>query len=251
VARAAVLGRLTWQAGTVAAIRSETPTARTLVLDVPGWPGHLAGQHVDVRLTAADGYQAARSYSLASAGDDVEVTVQLVPGGEVSSWLAGEARPGDEVEVRGPLGGWFVWRPEQLEPVQLVAGGSGIVPLASMVRSRVLARSAVPFRLLYSVRDPESVFYGDELRALAVMDSGFGFDPVFTRVAPEGSARPAGRLNRAVLQELSFGADRTPTCYVCGPTGFVEQVTGLLTALGHDPGRIRAERFGPAGGGPA
>src|SRR5262249_11141900 len=164
-----------WRVGTVVALRDETSTARTLVLKVPDWPGHLAGQHVDVRLTAEDGYSAVRSYSIASAPDahaQIELTVERLPDGEVSPYLTQVIAPRDSVELRGPIGGWCVWRPEQTEPVQLIAGGSGIVPLMAMIRSRTLARKNSNFRLLYSVREPEAVFYKKELKRLAENDPG-------------------------------------------------------------------------------
>jgi ferredoxin-NADP reductase len=243
MARAAVLGRLTWRVATVAAVRAETSTARTLVLDVPGWPGHLAGQHVDIRLTAADGYTAVRSYSVADAGDGdrVEVTVELVEDGEVSSYLTEVAEVGDLVEVRGPVGGWFVWRPEQTEPVQLVAGGSGIVPLMAMIRARASAGRAAPFRLLYSVRRPDSIIYRKELLKPV---GGLDVTYAYTREIPEGWRRPPGRIDATLVAEATWPADLTPTCYVCGPTAFVESVAELLTDAGHDPESIRTERFG-------
>jgi ferredoxin-NADP reductase len=243
MARAAVLGRLTWRVATVAAVRDETSTARTLVLDVPGWPGHLAGQHVDIRLTAEDGYTAVRSYSVASSGDgdQLEVTVEQVEDGEVSSYLAVVADVGDLVEVRGPVGGWFVWRPEQTEPVQLVAGGSGIVPLMAMIRARASAGLAVPFRLLYSVRRPDSIIYRRELLAPV---GGLDVTYAYTREAPADSRRAPGRIDAALVAEAAWPAVVEPTCYVCGPTAFVESVAALLTDAGHDPERIRTERFG-------
>jgi ferredoxin-NADP reductase len=243
MARAAVLGRLTWRVATVAALRAETSTARTLVLDVPGWPGHLAGQHVDIRLTAEDGYTAVRSYSVASTGDGdhVEVTVEQVEDGEVSSYLTEVAEVGDLVEVRGPVGGWFVWRPEQAEPVQLVAGGSGIVPLMAMIRARASAGRAMPFRLLYSVRRPDSIIYRRELLTPV---GGVDVTFAYTREAPEGWPRPPGRIDAALVAEATWPAVLSPTCYVCGPTAFVESVAAVLTDAGHDPASIRTERFG-------
>ncbi len=249
MARAAVPGRLTrrlaWRTATLRERRAESASAATLVLDLPGWPGHLAGQHVDVRLTAEDGYRAQRSYSIASAadGDRVELTVQRVAGGEVSPYLADVLEVGDQVEVRGPVGGWFVWRPQQAEPVLLVAGGSGIVPLMAMIRARRAAGAAAPFRLVYSVRTPADAYYGDELRAGG---PGLATDHLYTRSAPPGEPRPTGRLTRADLADPPASA--APACYVCGPTGFVEAAADLLVDLGHDPGRIRTERFGPTGG---
>ena len=199
MARAAVPGglkvRRTWRLASLVERRPETESASTLVLKVPGWPGHLAGQHVDVRLTAPDGYQAARSYSLATPknGDRIEITVQRVADGEVSSYLADDARSGDSVEVRGPVGGWFVWKPENSGPVLLVAGGSGVVPLMAMIRSRDGARTT-PFRLIYSVRAPEDRIYGHELRRRATEDSGLDITLLYTRTAPEGETRAVGRV---------------------------------------------------------
>ncbi len=245
MARAAILGRLTWQAGTVAAIRDETPTARTIAVDLPGWPGHLAGQHVDVRLTAPDGYAAERSYSIASAppGPLVELTVQRVPDGEVSEYLTGTLAVGYPLELRGPIGGWFVWEPGLAGPVLLVAGGSGIVPLMAMLRARAAAGSAVPFRLIYSVRDPQSVIYAAELAT-----RGPEVSYVYTRTPPPGSARPAGRISAADLAEAGWPPERRPAVFVCGPTGFVEAVADLLVRQGHQAGKIKTERFGPTGG---
>ncbi|BCB91472.1 ferredoxin reductase [Phytohabitans suffuscus] len=250
MARAAVPGRLSWRVGRLAEARQETPTARTLVLDVPGWPGHLPGQHVDVRLTAEDGYSAQRSYSLAAPaeGGRVELTVQSVPEGEVSAYLTGVYSTGDPVELRGPVGGWFVWRPAGTQPVLLVAGGSGIVPLMAMIRSRRAAGSRVPFRLIYSVRTPGDVYYADELRRRARDDAGLDVTFVYTRAVPEGWPHPPRRIGVTVVNTNGWPPALTPDCYVCGPTGFVETVADILVALGHDPRRVRTERFGPTGG---
>ena len=252
MARAAVSGGLTvrraWRAARLIERRRETATASTLVLEMPGWPGHLAGQHIDVRLTAPDGYQAARSYSLAAPanGDRVEITVQRVPDGEVSSYLADEARSGDSVELRGPVGGWFVWKPEDNGPVLLVAGGSGVVPLMAMIRSRD-GVSFAPFRLIYSVRTPEDQIYHQELRRRATQDGELDVTVIYTRSAPEGEQRPVGRIGADDLVSHGWPADVEPACYVCGPTAFVEAVSDLLVALGHDPAKIKTERFGPSG----
>jgi ferredoxin-NADP reductase len=243
---------LTWRVGTVAATRDETPTARTIALDVPGWPGHLAGQHVDVRLTAPDGYSAVRSYSLAAPanGERLELTIEVIEDGEVSPYLVHSLVAGNPLEVRGPIGGWFVWRPEQIEPVQLVAGGSGLVPLMAMLRARSAANSTAPFRLLYSVRSPGAVLYAAELEKIGAGrgDTGEDVTIVYTRVAPEGATLPAGRLDEARLRAAVFSPDRTPTCYVCGPTPFVEAVAAALTAAGHAAKNVKTERFGPSGG---
>jgi ferredoxin-NADP reductase len=254
VARAEIPGRLSrrllWRVGRLVDVRDETASARTLVLDVPGWPGHLAGQHVDVRLTAADGYSTQRSYSLAAPadGDRIELTVQRVTDGEVSAYLAAQFAIGDPVEVRGPVGGWFVWRPTDTDPVLLIAGGSGIVPLMAMVRARRAAASRVPFRLLYSVRTPEEVYYADELRHPRRGDAGLDVTLAYTRVAPEGFPRPPGRLTVADVSTAGWPADFSPRSFVCGPTGFVETLADILIALGHDPRQVRTERFGPTGG---
>jgi ferredoxin-NADP reductase len=227
--------------------RSETPSACTLLLEVEGWGGHLAGQHVDVRLTAEDGYQAARSYSLAgpAEGHRIEITVQRIAGGEVSPFLVDELAVGDRVEVRGPLGGWFVWRPTDRPPVLLVAGGSGVVPLMAMIRARA-GVSRAPFRLVHSVRTADDRIYAAELRRRAAEDGGLDVSYVYTREAPDGSPRPPGRIRADDLAAHGWPPDFEPTCYVCGPTPLVEAVAGLLVAAGHDPGRIRTERFGGA-----
>jgi ferredoxin-NADP reductase len=252
MARAAVPGglkvRRAWRPALLVERRRETESAATLVLEVTGWPGHLAGQHIDVRLTAPDGYQAARSYSLAAPtdGDRIEITVQRVREGEVSSYLADEARDGDTVEVRGPVGGWFVWKPEDSRPVLLVAGGSGVVPLMAMIRSRDGA-SPTPFRLVYSVRTPADRIYDPELQRRATQDSGLDITFLYTRTAPAGETRPVGRITAQDLLRYGWPPDLEPTCYVCGPTPFVETVADLLIDLGHNPTRIRTERFGPTG----
>ena len=252
MARAAVSGglklRRTWRRAVLIERRPETPSACTLVLEVLGWPGHLAGQHIDARLTAPDGYQAARSYSLAAPidSDHIEITVQGVPDGEVSSYLVGDARPGDSFDVRGPVGGWFVWRPEQSNPILLVAGGSGVVPLMAMIRTRD-GISDAPFRLIYSVRTPQDRIYHDELGRRAAEDGGLDVTFIYTRVAPEDEPRPVGRLGLDDLTSHGWSAEEEPTCYVCGPTAFVETVADLLIFSGHDPSRIRTERFGPSG----
>jgi ferredoxin-NADP reductase len=254
MARAAVSGRLTarlaWRVGRLVAVRDETPTARTLVLEVPEWPGHLAGQHVDVRLTAEDGYTAQRSYSIASApdGDRLELTVQRVPEGEVSGYLADMYSVGDPVEVRGPVGGWFVWRPTETDPVLLIGGGSGIVPLMAIVRARRAAGSRAPFRLIYSVRTPGDAYYADELRARVRDDAGLDVTYVYTRATPEGWPTPPRRIGLAVVNSAGWPPEFMPVSFVCGPTGFVETVADILVALGHDPRRVRTERFGPSGG---
>jgi ferredoxin-NADP reductase len=207
----------------------------------------LAGQHVDVRLTAEDGYQASRSYSLAAPADAdrIEITVQRLADGEVSPFLVDELRDGDEVEVRGPFGGWFVWRPADTGPVLLVAGGSGIVPLMAMIRARA-GVSRAPFRLICSVRTPDDRIYAGELRRRVADNGGLDVFWVHTRTAPDGDPRAPGRLRADDLVAHGWPPDFEPTCYVCGPTGFVETAANLLVAGGHDPARIRTERFGGA-----
>jgi ferredoxin-NADP reductase len=239
-----------WHVGKVIALHDETATARTIILEVPDWPGHVAGQHVDVRLTAADGYSAARSYSIASAPNfdgRIELTVERLPDGEVSPYLTQELTVGDPLELRGPLGGWFVWRTNQTEAIQLIAGGSGIAPLMAMIRSRVSAGNPAPFRLLYSVREPAAVFYRDELQALSRQDSADSITYAYTRAAPKNWPRPPGRIDAALIESAVWPSSLGPTCYVCGPTPFVESAAGLLIASGHSPDKIRTERFGPTG----
>ena len=250
MAGAAVLGRLNWHVCTVVALRDETATARTIALQVPDWPGHVAGQRVDLRVTAADGYSAVREYSIASAPRSdgrVELSVERLPNGEVSPYLTQNLVVGDRVELRGPIGGWFVWRDDQTEPIQLVAGGSGIVPLMAMIRSRGTVRSPAPFRLFVPVRHPGSIWYRDELQNLAADDHAVDVTYVYTRSAPPNWSRPPARIDAALLSSATWPAALSPTCYVCGPTSFVEQVAGLLTSSGHSPERIRTERFGPSG----
>jgi ferredoxin-NADP reductase len=236
---------VSWRVASVADLRDETDTARTLALDVVDWPGHVAGQHVDVRLTAPDGYTAVRPYSIASRPDSdrVELTVELDSEGEVSPYLAREVVVGDRLEVRGPLGGWFVWRPTQPEPVQLIAGGSGIVPLVSMLRSRVGSDSSTPFRLLYSVRAPSAVLYADDLARLGERH-GVEITFAYTRKAPDGWSGPVGRLDAARLAAAVWAPGERATTYICGPTAFVETVADVLLAAGHEASRIRTERFG-------
>lgn len=236
---------LTWLTATIAQVREETISARTLVLDVPGWLGHQAGQHLDIRLTAEDGYSAQRSYSVASDPSTVEVTVQRVSRGEVSTYLCDVAQVGDQFELRGPVGGYFTWSPSQAEPVLLLAGGSGIVPLMAMIRTRAATGSRVPFRLVYSVRDPDNVIYGNELLRRVREDYGLDVSYVYTRETPAGWSRPPGRLDGLRLIEDGWPAEFMPSCYVCGPTGFVEAAADLLVAAGHPASKIKTERFGP------
>ncbi|WP_314096895.1 ferredoxin reductase [Microbacterium foliorum] len=235
-----------WLVGRVTGVRSATPHGRVIELQVDGWPGNAAGQHVDIRLTAEDGYQAVRSYSLASSGGSpvLELAVDEVPEGEVSPYLVQDVRPGDELEVRGPIGAYFVWGPERTDPVQLIAGGSGIVPLIAMARVHERAASRSPMRMLYSVRSADDAFYAAELSGLA--SDTLTVDWAYTRTAPPGFPRPAGRVDAATIAASTIPPSDHPTVYVCGPTGFVEAVADLLVAAGHSPDRIRTERFGGA-----
>lgn len=241
---------MTWRRATVVGLHDETAAARTLALAVREWPGHVAGQHVDVRLTAPDGYSAVRSYSIASAPSSdgrIEITVERLANGEVSPYLTQEVMVGDELELRGPIGGWFVWRSDQMEPIQLVAGGSGIVPLMAMIRSRFSTSNSAPFRLLYSVREPAAVFYRDELLALSNQGDSVVITYAYTRVTPKNWPRPAGRIDAPLVVTGAWPSTVRPTSYVCGPTSFVEHVTDLLIAVGHDRERIKTERFGATG----
>jgi ferredoxin-NADP reductase len=238
-----------WRNATLVGLHDETPTARTLRFDIADWPEHIAGQRVDLRLTAPDGYSAVRSYSIASAPNShnwIEITVERFPNGEVSPYLTQQMVVGDRLELRGPIGGWFVWRSTQTEPIQLIAGGSGIVPLMSMIRSRVSARSAAPVRLLYSAREPGTVFYRDELQSLSE-NQVIELTYAYTRIAPKDWPRPPGRVDATVIASATWPSSVSPTCYICGPTLFVENAAGLLTASGIGPDRIRTERFGPSG----
>ncbi|MFE5511361.1 FAD-binding oxidoreductase [Streptomyces sp. NPDC056529] len=233
-----------WRRARLTERTKQTATGRTLEFEVPEWPGHLPGQHVDVRLTADNGYRAVRSYSLAAPADAdrIELGVQAAFGGEVSPYLADDLPVGAEVEVKGPLGGWFVWTPSDRGPLLLVAGGSGVVPLMAMLRARLASASDDPCALLYSVRDPDEVWYAAELRAVAGADGAVDVRLLHTRTAPDGAERPPGRMTELDLPVPPFPADAR--CYVCGPTGFVEHAAALLLAAGHAPDRIRTERFG-------
>ncbi|WP_442575593.1 ferredoxin reductase [Microbacterium sp. F51-2R] len=238
-------GRTSWREATVLEVVEANAHARILTLSVPGWEGSLPGQHVDIRLTAEDGYQAVRSYSLGLAGEGstLEIGVDEVPDGEVSPYLVRDVAPGDSLEVLGPLGGYFVWRESDPSPVQLIAGGSGIVPLRAMVRSRLAAATAQPFRLLVSVRTPQDAIYRDELESVP---GGGGVDVTwaYTREAPASWAGHVGRLTAEALDAAVWPVADDPVVYVCGPTGFVEFVAHELVARGHSPRRIKTERFG-------
>jgi ferredoxin-NADP reductase len=249
---------IAWRLATVADLVSETPRARTLVLDVPGWPGHRAGQHVDVRLTAEDGYQAQRSYSIASSPEDerVVLTIERLDEGEVSPYLTDEVRVGDRLELRGPIGGYFVWEVAIGGPLLLVGGGSGIVPLMAMLRHRAAAlRGAeadaphhVPARLLYSSRRWDEVIYRNELARLVEDDSSLEVALTLTREQPPGWAGFRRRIDRMMLAEVAWPPAERPHVFVCGPTLLVEAVAAALVTLGHDPTRVKTERFGPTGG---
>jgi len=244
--------RLEWRVATVADVRQETSHARTLMLDVPQWPGHRAGQHVDVRLVAEDGYEAERSYSIASPPEDptVALTVERLGDGEVSPYLCDVLHAGDGLELRGPIGGYFVWDFAQGGPLLLAAGGSGIVPLMAMLRHHARAdpavRASVPVHLIYSVRAWDDVLYREELERLAERPE-VQVTFTLTRDPPVSWQGYRRRIDRAILELESWPASETPLAFVCGPTPFVESVATLLVALGHDPARVRTERFGPTG----
>ena len=235
-------------------IIAETPRVRTLVLDIPGWPGHRPGQHVDVRLTADDGYQTERSYSIASAPEQprVELTVERLEEGEVSSYLVDAIRVGDPLELRGPIGGHFAWSVHDGGPLMLVGGGSGIVPLMAMIRHRAAAsealRQQLPARLLYSSRSWNELIYRDELERLAAADRSLEVSHTITREPPPGWTGLHRRIDPAMLAEIVWPSASRPHLFVCGPTPLVETVAEGLVALGHDPLSVRTERFGPTGG---
>jgi ferredoxin-NADP reductase len=244
------LGRLIWRVAEVVEAFDETPRVRTLSLLVRRWPGHVAGQHLDVRLTAPDGYRAQRSYSIATpaSGDRLDIAIERLEDGEVSPYLNGVLAVGDRIEMRGPIGGHFVWEPEREDggPVQLVAGGSGIVPLMAMARARVQAASSVPMRMLVSSRTIEEIVYRDELERLG--RSGLMVTHTLTRAAPTDWPGYRGRVDERMLAEVVWPVDRAAVTFVCGPTSFVESVAADLLTLGHAPGSIKTERFGPTGG---
>lgn len=249
--------KISWRQATVLDVVPETPRTRTLVLDVPDWPGHRAGQHVDVRLTSEDGYQAERSYSIASPPEDarLSLTIEELKDGEVSPYLAEELRAGDKLELRGPIGGYFVWDIPVGGPLFLVAGGSGIVPLMAMLRHRnaaladgAVARHKIPARLLYSSRGWNEVIYRDELARLAAADSTLEVVHTLTREQPEGWTGFKRRIDREMLEEVSWPPSEQPRVFVCGPTPLVETVANALVEIGHQPALVKTERFGPTGG---
>jgi ferredoxin-NADP reductase len=246
VARAALQRRLNWQQAEVVESIDETPRVRSIVLDAPDWQGHRAGQHVDIRLTAEDGYQAQRSYSIASAPADQKLvlTVERLDEGEVSPYLVDELRPGDRLELRGPIGGYFVWDPETGGPLLLVGGGSGIVPLMAILRQRVACGSDAAVRLLASWRTAADIIYAAELERYAALD-GIEIAHTLTRETPVGWSGRTGRIDEAMLADVAWPSQ---TAFVCGPTGLVEAVAAGLVGLGHEPTQIKTERFGPTGG---
>jgi ferredoxin-NADP reductase len=244
--RAALRRGLTWQTAIVASVTSETATVSTIVLDPPGWPGHRAGQHLDVRLTAEDGYVAERSYSIASApGEPLAITVERLADGEVSPYLTQELRAGDELELRGPIGGYFVWGPADAGPLTLLAGGSGVVPLRCILRHRQRTGSRVPARLLYSARALPEVIYRDELDGYG---DGAQVSYTLTRSQPPGWTGYRRRIDAALLKELAWPAEENPLAFICGPTSFVETAAAALVGLGYPAERVKTERFGATGG---
>lgn len=247
----AVRGRLTWTPSKAVEFITETRQVRTIVFDVPAWGGHLAGQHVDVRLTAPDGYQAQRSYSIASPPEDgmrVALTVERIDDGEVSVFLVDDVQAGDQIELRGPIGGYFTWDVKDGGPLMLIGGGSGVVPLMAMLRHRAAMRAPVPARLLYSARTIDDVIYHAELERMAAADSAFLPTLTLTRAQPAGWTGPHRRVDRDMLEQVVWPAADAPRVFVCGPTPFVESVADALVQLGHAAQRIKTERFGPTGG---
>jgi len=237
---------LTWQAATVTGLTPETAAVVTITLDPPDWPGHQAGQHLDVRLTAEDGYVAERSYSIASApGEPLAITVERLEDGEVSPYLTEELRAGDQLELRGPIGGYFVWKPADASPLTLLAGGSGIVPLRAILRDRLRTGSDVPARLLYSARTLPDVIYRDEL---GQHHDGVAVSYTLTRAQPPGWTGHTGRIDAGLLADAAWPATAKPLAYVCGPTSFVETAAAGLVGLGYPPDRVKTERFGATGG---
>jgi ferredoxin-NADP reductase len=249
MARTALQRRLSWQLARVIGFVPESARAKSILLDLPGWPGHRAGQHVDIRLTAEDGYQAQRSYSIASAPEDdvLALTVERLDDGEVSPYLTDVLAPGDVLELRGPIGGFFVWEASLPQPLQLIAGGSGIVPLRAMLRHWAAADRPVAARVLYSARSLEDAIYRDELQDLAASDE-LDVRIALTRAWPAGWPGHRGRIDRALVDAVAWPPQERPRIYVCGPTAFVEAAAELLVERGHPPMSIKTERFGPTGG---
>jgi ferredoxin-NADP reductase len=248
---AALQRRLTWRTAEVSELIDETAHARTVVLTVPDWPGHRAGQHVDVRLTADDGYQAQRSYSIASppeTGERVAITVERIDDGEVSPFLVGELRVGDKLELRGPIGGYFVWDVSLGGPMLLIAGGSGVCPLMAMLRHRATRGSAISARLLYSSRSLDDVIYRAELARFAADGTGLDVAYTLTRARPPQWSGYDRRIDAPMLADFAWPPNEHPLIFVCGPTPLVESVAESLVQLGHEPARIKTERFGPTGG---
>lgn len=243
-------GRLTWQPGEVVAIQAETARTKSITLALPNWKGHRAGQHVDVRLTSEDGYQAERSYSIASAPEEerrLTLTVERLDDGEVSPYLVEELRVGDQLELRGPIGGYFVWEARMGGPLLLVAGGSGIAPLMAMLRHRAATGSTVATRLLYSSRSYADIIYRDELDRLIKSTTMLEVLHTFTRAQPPGWTGYHRRIDTDMLRDVAWPSDQYPLMYICGPTPFVETAAASLVTLGHEPGRVKTERFGPTG----
>jgi len=249
MAGTAVRRRLSWSTAEVVELIDENPRVRSIVLTCPGWEGHSPGQHVDIRLTAEDGYQAQRSYSLAEPadGERVVITVELVRDGEVSTFLVEELRVGDVIELRGPIGRYFVWEPSHGGPLQLIGGGSGVVPLMAMLRHRVREGDQTPVRYLSSARTHDDLLHRVELDDLSNTDPGITVVHTLTRSHPPEWDGPTRRIDREMLEEHAWPADENPLCFVCGPTGFVETVSSTLVEMGYDPGRVKTERFGPTG----
>ena len=242
--------KLAWRIAEVVESSPDTSRTKSLFLEVPDWEGHRAGQHVDVRLTAEDGYQAERSYSIASAPEDgrVELLVERLDDGEVSPYLTDELRAGDGLELRGPIGGWFAWEAREGGPLLLVAGGSGIAPLMAMIRHRRAAGNDVPVRLLFSSRSYEEIIFREELERLAAGEETLEIIHTLTRSAPPGWEGYERRIDEEMLGEVAFSGEERPLAFVCGPTPLVEAVATALVGLGHDPARVKTERFGPTGG---
>jgi ferredoxin-NADP reductase len=248
MAGAAIQRRLIWLVAEVVGFSDESPRVRSIVFRTPDWPGHRAGQHIDLRLTAEDGYQAQRSYSIATPTDRdmLTITVELIEDGEVSPFLIENLEIGDQIEIRGPIGGYFVWEPALGGPVQLIGGGTGVVPLMAMLRERTKRGSDTPFRYLSSARSHEDVLFHGELETLGSQD-GVSVGHTLTRTHPQGWLGPTRRIDRAMLEEYTWSPTERPLVFVCGPTGFVETTATSLVQIGHEPERIRTERFGPTG----